>query len=342
LVVIAFCLSARAMAHQGGAVSKADFLNPPPPTLGATEDGGISVAPYTFASADAQVTVQWKVDLPDDPTGRFSFYYLDHTPPSAVTYDQIITLASPIPEASGDNGFWVSCSCDGDAGVVCPDGGPRTNCGQTQFVWNTSGLAAGAYWLIAANFDYPYKIYSVSAGPVRVAHGGAPLPPAAIVLKPDGLFASDQKSATQWIAIGQAPLRFDVFYGSNSQMRVGDPPTPVGSDITPIVNPDGTFSWEWDTSLLPGGLYYFGVRVTDGTGQSTFTDSQLGQNVFHAPQDGGLLIVDAAASPDLRIVLKDPPPDEGCQMSGAGGAQLPLAAGLVAAALLALALRRRR
>src|SRR5688572_5104679 len=146
--------SVRAQAHVGGAVSKADFTSPPPPQVVPDGAGGNTVMPYTFASADAQFTVQWTVDQPDDPTGRFSFYYLDQTPPSAVTYDQIVTLASPIPEASGDNGIWVSCSCDGDAGGVCPDLA-RSSCGQTQFVWNTSGLPAGAYWIIAANFDYP-------------------------------------------------------------------------------------------------------------------------------------------------------------------------------------------
>jgi MYXO-CTERM domain-containing protein len=338
--------AAAAEAHQGGTVSKALFTNPAAPTA-LPSDGGLMLAPYTFASADAQFTVQWNVDLPSDPTGNFSFYYLDHMPPSGVTYDQIIVQASPIPEASGDNTYWVSCSCDADAGVVCPDLAVRTHCSLTQFNWDTHAVPAGAYWLIAANFDYPYKIYSVSPGPVRIAHGAAELPPAAVVVLPDGLFATDKSYNTVWLATGKPPLHFDVFYGINNQTNALDAPTVLGQDITPIVNADGSYSYVWDTSALVEGFYYFGVKVTDATGQSTFTDSQLGENVFHPPADGGLIfsmdssVRDLTASPDLthRTV---PSPDGGCSCGVAGDETIPLAAGLLAALLLALALRSRR
>jgi MYXO-CTERM domain-containing protein len=204
------------------------------------------------------------------------------------------------------------------------------------------------YWIIAANFDYPYKIYSVAEGPVRIAHGGAAYPPAAIVVLPNGLFATDKSYNTVWIATGQAPLQFDVFYGINAMANVLDQPTTLGSNITPIINGDSSFSYIWDTSNLSEGLYYFGVKVTDGTGQSSFTDSQLGENVYHPVEDGGLVFVqDAAANdlrkaPDLSIVFQ-PTDDSGCscQIAGAQSA-IPLAAGLFAAVALALALGRRR
>jgi MYXO-CTERM domain-containing protein len=346
-LLLLLCFAAEAFAHVGATVSKATFTSPAAPEANPT-DGGLSLKPYTFATADASFTVSWNVDFPNDPTGRFHFYWLDHMPPSAITYDQIVSIATPIPEASGDaNGYWISCSCDMDAGVICPDA-MRNHCGMNSFVWDTSGLQTGVYWIIAANFDSPYKIYSAAAGPVRIAHGGAPYPPAAIVVLPDGLFATDKTYNTVWIATGQAPLKFDVFYGINQMANVLDPPTTLGTNITPIMNGDGSFSYIWNTANLVEGLYYFGVKVSDGTGQSSFTDSQLGENVYHPPEDGGLIFVEDAApndllkAPDLSIVLQ-PTNDGGCSCQIAGvQSAIPLAAGLLAAAALALALRRRR
>src|SRR3954465_7523178 len=91
-------VAADAFAPVGASVSKASFTNPPAPEANPT-DGGLSLKTYPFATADASFTVSWNVDFPTDPTGRFHFYHLDHTPPSAVTYDQLITIATPIPEA---------------------------------------------------------------------------------------------------------------------------------------------------------------------------------------------------------------------------------------------------
>jgi MYXO-CTERM domain-containing protein len=271
---------------------------------------------------------------------------MDHMPPSAVTYDDIITLASPIPEASAGNTYWVSCSCSNDLGVNCPDAGPRTHCAITQFNWDTSALPAGAYWLIAANFDPPYKIYTVAPGPVRVAHGGAALPPAVLVVLPDGLFAADKSYNMVWLAVGQAPLQFDIFQGINTDTHVLDPTTTLGQNITPVLNGDGSFGYIWDTSMLASGQYFVGVKVTDATGQSTFSDSQLGEDVYHPPQDGGLIFnVDQAmardAAPDLAHKMVPPPDGGGCSCDVGGGSAVPLAAGLLAAAFLALALRRR-
>jgi hypothetical protein len=306
-LVGALLVASTARAHVGANPSKAVFATPPAPSANPT-DGGLSLAPYTFASADASYTVKWTVDTPNDPTGRFAFYWMPYVPPSQVTFDQVQTVATAIPEASGDNAIWVSCSCDGDAGVTCPDAGSRVGkCGITQFTWNTSSLAAGTYWLLALNNDPPYQIYTVAGGPVRVAHGGAALPPASIVVLPDGLFAFDQGFRTLWISTGQAPLHFNLTYGVNDPMHALDTPKPLGTDITPIKNADGSYSWDWDLSLYTDGLYWFGVEVSDATGQKSQTRSWLGCNVYHPPKDGGFVVLgkDAAvdlAAPDLARV----------------------------------------
>jgi len=226
---------------------------------------------------------------PHDPTARFSFYYLDYTPPSAVPYAQILGVATPIPEASGDNAIWLSCTCDDDAGVICPDAGSRAGqCGLTHFTWNTASVPAGAYWVLALNNDPPYQVYTVSGGPVRVAHGGAPFPPASAVVLPDGLFAADLVSRTLWVSTGQAPLHFNVFDGIDDATHALDPPKALGAAVTPIKNVDGTYSYDWDLSSYSDGLYYFGVEVSDATGQKSSARSWLGQNVYHPPKDGGL------------------------------------------------------
>jgi hypothetical protein len=340
-------VASSAHAHVGANPSKATMTNPPAPTATPVDGGGLSLAPYTWSSADTSFDVTWTVDFPTDPTGRFAFYYLDHMPPSAIVYDDIVTLASPIPEASGSNAYWVSCTCSNDLGVTCPDAGPRMpDCGKLTFTWNTSTVAAGVYWLIAANNDPPYKIYSVSQGPVRVVHGGASPPPAVNIVLPDGLFATDQSYTTVWIATGVPPLHFDVFYGVNDQSVVMNAPIMLGQNITPLQNGDGSFGYLWDTSMLMDGLYYFGVKVTDATGQSSYTDSQLGENVYHPPEDGGIIVLQDAGggahdanAHDFTIVLKNDG-GGGCEL-GAGTQAVPLV-GVLAALALALTLRRRR
>jgi MYXO-CTERM domain-containing protein len=342
-------MGSTAHAHVGANPSKATMTNPPAPTATPVDGGGLNLAPYTWASADASFDVSWTVDFPTDPTGRFAFFYLDHMPPSAIVYDDIVTLASPIPEASGSNAYWVSCSCTNDLGVTCPDAGPRTpDCGKLQFTWNTSAIPAGVYWLIAANNDPPYKIYSVSQGPVRIAHGGASPPPAVDIVLPDGLFATDKSYKTVWIATGVPPLHFDVFYGVNDVSVVMNAPTMLGQDITPLMNGDGSFGYQWDTSMLSDGLYYFGVKVTDATGMSSYTDSQLGENVYHPPEDGGIIVIDDAgggthdAARDFTIVLKDGGGGGGCGCELGASAQAAPILGVLAALALAITLRRRR
>jgi hypothetical protein len=330
LAIAMFSVAAPARAHVGMSVTRARFLQPSGPGFA---DGGTQVLPYSFATADASFTVRW-VDGNVDPTGRFSFYYLDHQPASQLTTNDVLEIATPIPGASGDRSIWIACSCDGDAGVICPDAGSRVGLCDDEFVWDTSALSAGTFWVIAYNEDPPFRIYSTAEGPVRVAHAGAPLPPAVAVVLPDGIGAYDQSYRVQWIAVGQAPFRFDLFYGENTPTGVLAAPTALQSDVTPILNGDGSFSWDWDVSSLKNGLYYLRVKVSDATGQSSFSDSWLGLNVYHP-----LLSRDDLLRQPRDLSMKPPPPmNDGCEM-GAGSPALlvPL---LLIAALVLLARRR--
>jgi MYXO-CTERM domain-containing protein len=326
VLAAAMLVAAPVHAHVGAAVSRVVFTSPPAPTTHPA-DGGLSVDPYTFAQADASYDVHWTTAPADDPTARLTFYYLDYQPPSALTYDQIISIATAIPEASGDNGIWVSCTCDSDGGVICPDAGSRAGkCAITQFTWNTVAIPAGAYWLIALNKDPPYQVYNVSGGPIRVAHGGAALPPASVVLLPDGLFAADRTYRTQWISTGQPPFRFDVFYGIDDTAHALDPPKTLGTNITPIQDGDGAYRFDWDVSSYAAGLYDFGVEVSDATGQKSATRSYFGLNVYHPP-DSGAPSFDAEAGQDAPPIdaaspaadVASPALDAGIDLGDAAG-----------------------
>lgn len=169
----------------------------------AVDGGDRAYAPYAFPVADTCADVAWE-DGDSDPIALDAFYYFDHAPPLALSITDIIARGTRIP---GIGDIWAACSCTPDIGVVCPDAGVR-NC-PSGFTWSTSSLAPGAYWVVATTSDPPYDIYTVSAGPIRVAHGGA-LPPAVIVLRPDGFGTYDRSYETRFMFTGQAPFHVDL------------------------------------------------------------------------------------------------------------------------------------
>lgn len=337
LSLAALLLAQPAEAHVGAVVANARFTAPPPPQVTGA-DAGVVLAPFTFdgaTPASPRYTVSW-VDGDNDPTGRFYFYYLDHCPSFAVPPAAIKTTATPIPD--GAAGVWASCNCDSDAGVMCPDAGVR-DC-RNSITWDTSALPTGSYWVIAVNDDPPYLVYSVSGSPVRVQHGADPPPPAAIVLRPDGFGSWDTSYRTQWFAVGAPPLRIDLAYGIDDPTKVLGPTVPLLKDAHGIVNPDGTVSWDWDTTALETlGTFFLRVTVTDSNGVSQFTDSRYQLSVYHPDTDG------SAASSDLSArdgLLNLHPPSGGCALGPEGGAPALLGSLALALAVFGLALRLRR
>ena len=304
----------RARAHVGAVVAVANFTSPAAPSS-IPADAGRIVAPYTFVTADASYTIIWQ-DGDTDPTGRFVFWYLDHHPTFQVSVDEIengsvgaIKINDAINLAGG---YWVSCFCSPDAGVVCPTD-PRSATGNcaNQFTWSTSALPAGAYWIVAVNTDPPFHVYNAALAPVIVAHGGV-APPAAIFIRPDGYGAYDTSFRAQWIATGKAPLKFDLAYGIDAFANVLDAPLPLAMGLKPIVNSDGSLGYDWDVSkLVNGNSYYLRLKVTDGNGVSSFTDSHYGVQIFH----GGGTIGPPPADMSAPVVTK---PKSGCSVASDG------------------------
>jgi MYXO-CTERM domain-containing protein len=339
LVCVALFAWVPARAHQGGQPVNAQFSKPAPPVTTAA-DMGIQLSPFTFESADTSYDVAW-ADMDMDPTGKFTFYYLDHEPTFGVRAEEIETLATLVEEV-GKPGLpveiYASDTCMDGPGIMCPDLGTRD--ARNGFTWNTAAIPNGTYWVIALNNDPPFKLYNPSAAPVRIAHGAEPLPPAAFILRPDGFGSYDKSYKVQWAAAGKAPLKFDLSYGSGEAGEVLGPTTSIAKNVAPTVNADGTFTYDWDVSKLSGPkVYFLRVTVTDADGKQTYTDSRYGLSVYHpaAVPDMGTAIGDAAI-PDLSQ-----PENTGCEVADHPPAPTvftPLLLALLAiAALLRLARR---
>jgi hypothetical protein len=312
--------TATARGHVGMLPAVAKFTAPAEPVT-THVDPNDTFTWSGFANADASYTIQW-TDGDIDPTGRFTFYYMDHEPTFQVGPDEIEqTLGHKIVDGVNDSGgYFASCICSTDLGVTCPPDirDPNGNCAN-QLVWNTSGLAPGTYWLVAVNNDPPYHTWNVSGAPVRVVHGGTP-PPAAIILRPDGFGAFDKGYHLQWLGDGKAPLRFDLAYGLEDtgagNTIIGD----IGSGVSATDNGDGSFGYDWDISQLPSNkAFWVRLTVTDADGQTSFTDSKFAVTVFHSG---------ATAMPDLAMA---PPPKGGCHCSVENHALAPGRDGLLAA-----------
>jgi hypothetical protein len=300
-VAAALLVALRAEAHLGATVATAAFSSPAGPTL-TLVDGGYRVAPFVPTTVDGAATIAWN-DGDVDPTGRFTFYYLDHAPVAEVQPSDIPQLATPI---AGGDGIWVSCTCGPPAS--CGDDAGARRC-DNALVWDTSALAPGSYYIIALNNDPPYQIYSVSDGPVRVVHGGATPGPAVVVLRPDGVGAYDTSYRAQWLAVGAGLLRIDLSWGYNEFGLALNPPTPLASDVQAIANGDGTQSWDWDlSSLASGERYSLRVRATDGLGRTAFSDARLALAVLHAaPSPSPDFAVSTMAAPtDLSVAAVEP------------------------------------
>ena len=333
LVVVA----APAAAHVGAVPAKADFVHPAAPEL----RGSPMRWALTVEEADQSFLVDWR-DGDLDPTGKFSFYYLDHGPSDGVTTRQIEQLGQPLRDVKGREALdvYVSCVCDADAGVACPDGGQRW-C-DNSLRWDTSALPEGVYWIAAVNHDPPFLVHNVSSAPVRVRHGGKPIP-IVVVLKPDGLLAADRTYRIQLLAAGTGALTVDLAYGTNEEDRVLGPTVTMVKGLPYQPGADGSFQYDWDVSLLRNGNYFLRAAVKDQHG-SSYSDSRYGLAVFHrAPADAGPDAatdgaVDAAAAIDAAAT----PKKGGCAVGGSLPERGRAGLALLLLAALATRLRRRR
>jgi hypothetical protein len=335
-VALAFCaalavavLPGPARAHVGAVVAVAKFMTPADPmVMHIDPNDTVTPSPFVWTTADASYTVTWS-DGDTDPTGRFTFYYMDHQPTFQVSADDVETggIATKIDDpVNNSGGYFASCYCEGDQGVTCLDMArdPATNCAN-QIVWNTSGIAPGTYWVVAVNNDPPFHVYYPTNAPIRVSHGGQPLP-AALIVRPDGFGAWDTMYHLQWLADGKAPLTFDLAYGVEDTGTALTPSGTIATGLSPTANADGSYGYDWDISQLDTNKgYWVRLTVTDGDGKKTFTDSHFATTVFH---NGTVMPPDMAMAPKKKSGC-EMGPDEG---PSRGGLSLLAVLGALAAA----------
>lgn len=319
LLLVAAC-APPAHAHVGNIPAKAAFYLPPPPLLLPAGDGGMRWS-WQVAEADAHYLFAWQ-DGDNDPTGRFTFRYVDHVIPTAAaadfvdgkTLDGKPTGAPPLGQIVRDTmgrlaeGIWVGCACEGqDAAGVLLDGGNMPQCfdGGARWCdnavdWDTSAVPDGVYWLYAVNTDPPFHIYNVSEAPIRVRHGQKRAP-AAIVVRPGPAGSSGDASYRGNLLLdGEGVLGLDLRYGDNDPDRWQQPLRPITSGLATVKLADGSFGFDWDTSAVPDGTYFIDVTVTDGMGGSSRSGSRHGMTVAHRPDMARPGSMDLAAPADLH------------------------------------------
>ncbi len=335
----ALSLAGRAEAHIGAVVAVAKFTAPADPGIThADPNDTIDPTPFAWTTADQSFVITW-TDGDMDPTGRFTFYYMDHQPTFQVdvsNIDPMPTIATIIDDqVNTTGGYWTSCFCSADQGVTCPvvTRDPAGNCAN-QITWDTSAIAPGTYWIVAVNNDPPFHVYYPSNAPIRVSHGATPLP-AALIVRPDGFGAWDTSYHLQWLADGKPPLTFGLQFGLEDTGTSLMPQTPIASALSLTPNSDGTYGYDWDVSQLDTNkAYWVRLTVTDGDGNSTYTDSHYATTIFH--QGSGMMPLDMA-------MVEPPKQKHGCEIgSGASTSRGSLSLALVAGALaIALYVARR-
>ena len=167
--------------------------------------------------------------------------------------------------------------------------------------------------IAAVNDDPPFHVYNLSETPLRVRHGGKPLP-VVIVLRPDGLIGADQSYEAALLCRGDAPLTIDLSYGVDDPQRVLAPTVNIEKAVPCVAGVDGTTRYRWDVSGLAVGDYFLRGAVRSPNG-SSYSDSRYSLSVAHRPLDAAITDHDDASSaPDLRR-LDDGgsiPPSRGC------------------------------
>jgi hypothetical protein len=296
-----------ARAHVGAQVAVAKIMTPADPMI-VNHDPNDTFPPFQWTMADQSYVVTW-VDGDTDPTGQFVFYYLDHHPTFQVSADEIQMIGTRIDDpVNNTGGYYASCYCSGDLGVTCPmvTRDMATNCAN-QITWNTGAVAPGTYWLVAVNNDPPFHTYYASNAPLRVAHGGTPLP-AVLIIRPDGYGSWDTTYHLQWMADGKGPLTFDLQYGLEDTTTSLTPQATIATGLSLTPGSDGTYTYDWDVSQLDNNkAYWVQIKATDADGNSTFTQSYFAVTVFHS---GGMV----TTPPDMA----PPKTKHGCQVGQMG------------------------
>ncbi|MEQ8280287.1 MAG: Ser-Thr-rich GPI-anchored membrane family protein [Deltaproteobacteria bacterium] len=189
-----------------------------------------------------------------------------------------------------------------------------------QLTWDTSTVAAGAYWLwsIARDPDILNDATTIrfSPFPVSVAHAGDEVAPSVVLTSPaDAFDIADDTYAITWSA-------FDPDGSATVTLEAGTSTDGSALDVitTEVAAADGSYAW--DTSALPEGDYLLRIRLEDARGMTFTAYAPNLLLVAHRtiPRDGGVATPDAGFA-DAGATTPAPTPEEpdGCRCAGTNG-----------------------
>jgi hypothetical protein len=150
--------------------------------------------------------------------------------------------------------------------------------GAGSYSWNTSGVAAGTYYLAGYMYDFSTEtaVFSSIGTPIVIATGS---PPAFTLLGPSaGTFSVGQSVTIQWTAAGvdvAGPTKISLGYDAD--------PTAFDAhekwiEIDGVTAANGAASYSWNTAGVTSGTYYLSGYMYDfSTNKAVF--SQLGTSI---------------------------------------------------------------
>ena len=144
--------------------------------------------------------------------------------------------------------------------------------GATSYIWNTSGMAAGTYYLAGYTYDSATgkAVYSSVSTPIVIASTS---PPAFTLTGPSvGTFAPGQTVTIQWSAANidvAGPTKITLGYDADSTaFDVNE----HWIEVDQVSAANGAASYSWNTSGVAAGTYYVaGYMYDSATGQTVYS-----------------------------------------------------------------------
>lgn len=265
---------------------------------------------------------------------EFRFTWIDtnfFTPTGTVSIDWFYTRVMPPTYNLGV----TPDDLEGTPIVLGVDEEDRTDA----YVWNTSTVAPGAYWIWSRVNDLPgelsIRINAFSRGVVVVAHPGDQPVPAVAMTTPQSPFelVDGETYAVSFEAFdpaGDGKVTLEAM-----QSRDGSDAIVIARDLAAVAS--ATVSWRI-ADVAPGD-WILRATLVDGGARRTVAYGRFILTILPRAGDGGVS-PDAALAPDAAAlamydggVTTTMPPSESCATSGGGSAWSVLA--------LVLLLRRR-
>ncbi len=269
--------------------------------LGEDADGGSGIYNWnTTDIPDGEYYIHGRCDDGiNEPVERYSSYpvIVDHTPPvNDLPFIQIME-----PDGEGDDAnteymiSWIDSDADNDAsislyydsdaagfdGTLITSGVSEDEHGNSGvYIWNTSQIPEGEYWIHASIADEVAQALNYSSGPITIDHSSTSNePPSFQIIEPDGQGDFANKEFTiMWIdSDPDDDATISLYYDTDNS----------GFDGVPIISglsedADGNSGiYNWYTTDIPEGEYHIYGICDDGNNEAVKRYSNFPVTVNH-------------------------------------------------------------